>query len=150
MWGLALLYLNAPVGNVILGSDQAARYLPWAALHTGASALVTAWLAASSGVRGAAWAFVLAEAAGFVLQLWFVRGIVGRLPDLSRLFARPAVAALAMSGVVGGLWLLGTSFFLVVPAGVLSYGAVLLALGEFREGDRAQVRAGFATSAPAP
>ena len=140
VWGLALLYLNAPVGNVILGSDQAARYLPWAALHTGASALVTGWFAASSGVRGAAWGFVLAEAVGFVLQLWFVRGIVGRLPDLSRLFARPAVAALAMSGVVGGLWLLGTSFFLVVPAGILSYGAVLLALGELREEDRAQVR----------
>jgi O-antigen/teichoic acid export membrane protein len=140
VWGLALLYLNAPVGNVILGSDQAARYLPWAALHTLASGLLTGWLAAVSGVRGAAWGFVLAESAGFVLQLWFVRGIVGRLPDFSRLLARPAVAALAMSGVVGGLGLLETSLFLLVPAGVLAYGAALLALGELRAEDRAQVR----------
>jgi O-antigen/teichoic acid export membrane protein len=140
VWGLGLLYLNAPVGNVILGSDQAARYLPWAALHTGASALVTGWLAAGAGVRGAAWGFVLAEAAGFVLQLWFVRGIVGRLPDFSRLLVRPAVAALAMSVVVAGLWLAGTPLFLVIAAGVASYVGALLVLGEVREEDRARVR----------
>ena len=140
VWGLTLLYLNAPVGNVILASDRAARYLPWAALHTGASVLVTGWLAAGSGVRGAAWGYVLAEAAGFVLQLWFVRAIVGRLPDFPRLLARPAIATLAMSGVVRGLWLIGTPLFLVIPAGVLAYGAALLGLGELREEDRVQVR----------
>jgi O-antigen/teichoic acid export membrane protein len=102
--------------------------------------LVTGWLAARSGVRGAAWGYVLAEAAGFVLQLWFVRAIVGRLPDFPRLLARPAIATIAMSGVVGGLWLLGTPLFLVIPAGVLAYGAALLGLGELREEDRVQVR----------
>jgi O-antigen/teichoic acid export membrane protein len=140
VWGLALLYLNAPVGNVILGSDEAGRYLPWAALHTGASAVVTGWLAAGAGVRGAAWGFVLAEAAGFVLQLWFVRGIVGRLPPFSRLLARPALAALAMSVVVAGLWLLGTPLGLVIAAGIASYGGMLLALGEIGDEDRERVR----------
>ena len=140
VWGLALLYLNAPVGNVILGSDEAARYLPWAALHTGASVIVTGWLAARAGVRGAAWGFVLAEAAGFILQLWFVRGLVGRLPAFSRLLARPALAALAMSVVVAGLRALGTPLFLVIPVGAASYGGMLLALGELREEDRERVR----------
>jgi O-antigen/teichoic acid export membrane protein len=141
VWGLALLYLNAPVGNVILGSDEAGRYLPWAALHTGASAVVTGWLASGAGVRGAAWGFVLAEAAGFVLQLWFVRGIVGRLPPFSRLLARPALAALAMSVVVAALWLLGTPLGLVIAAGIASYGGMLLALGEIGDEDRERVRA---------
>jgi putative peptidoglycan lipid II flippase len=140
VWGLAVLYLNAPVGNVILGSDRAARYLPWAALHTGATVGVTAALASRLGATGAAIAFVAAEVAGFGLQCWFVRSLVGRLPDFPRLLARPALATLAMALAVAGLAGLGSHLFVLVPAGMLVYFGGLLALGEIGERDQARVR----------
>jgi O-antigen/teichoic acid export membrane protein len=141
VWGLALLFLNAPVGNVILSSNLASRFLPWAALHTGGSVLLTAFLALRFGPLGAAWAFVAAELTGFGLQLWFIRPLVGQLPSFPRVLARPVVAAAVMGAVVGGSRALGASLWVVVPAGILVYFGGLLALREVRAEDRARVRA---------
>jgi O-antigen/teichoic acid export membrane protein len=141
VWGLALLFLNAPVGNVILGSNLAGRFLPWAALHTVGSVLLTAFLASRFGAVGAASAFVLAELSGFGLQLWFIRPIVGRLPSFGRMLARPAAATAVMGLVVGGLQGVGGPLWLLILAGILVYSGGLLALGEVRAEDRARVRA---------
>jgi O-antigen/teichoic acid export membrane protein len=146
VWGLALLYLNAPVGHVIFSSDQGRRFLPWALLNTGGYAALTALLVARHGLVGAAAGFVVAEATGFVLQLWFVRSIVGRLPPLPAILWRPAIAAAMMGGVLHLGLVLDVPPLLLVPVGALVYGAVLGLLGEVGAEDRALLREWLARS----
>lgn len=141
VWGLALLYLNAPVGHVIFSSDRGRRFLPWALLNTGAYAALTGLLVARFGIRGAAVAFVVAEATGFAIQLRFVRATVGRLPSLRAILWRPAVAATVMGGVLDLGMALDVVPLLLIPVGVLVYGGMLGLLGEVRGEDRAQLRA---------
>lgn len=146
VWGLVLLYLNAPVGHVIFSSDQGRRYLPWALANTGVYVGLTVLLVAHFGILGAAVGYVVAEATGFVIQSWFVRSIVGRLPSLPAILWRPIIAATAMGGVLH----LGLVFevlpLLLVPVGVLVYGAGLGLLGEVRAEDRVQLRAWLSTA----
>lgn len=150
VWGLALLFLNAPVGHVIFSSNRVRAFLPWAALHTGGYVGLTVLLVAWYGVLGAAAAFLVAEASGLGLQLWFVRTILGRVPFLPALVARPALAAVVMGGAVGGLWVLEVSVFILVPLGALVYVATLVGLGEIRQEDRAQLLAWLARARPVP
>jgi len=76
-----------------------------------------------------------------VIQSWFVRSIVGRLPSLPAILWRPIIAATVMGEVLH----LGLVFevlpLLLVPVGVLVYGAGLGLLGEVRAEDRVQLRA---------
>jgi O-antigen/teichoic acid export membrane protein len=148
VWGLALLYLNAPVGHVIFSSDQGRRFLPWALLNTGGYAALTVLLVARFGIVGAAAGFVVAEATGFVIQLWFVRSIVGRLPSLPAILWRPAIAAAVMGGVLHLGLALDVLPLLLVPVGALVYGVVLGLLGEVRAEDRALLRAWLVRSKP--
>jgi O-antigen/teichoic acid export membrane protein len=141
VWGLALLYLNAPVGHVIFSSDQGRRYLPWALANTGGYAALTVLLVARYGILGAAVGFVVAEATGFAIQLRFVRTVVGRLPSLPAILWRPAIAATAMAGALDLGLALGILPLLLIPVGALVYGAILALLGEVRAEDRAQLRA---------
>jgi O-antigen/teichoic acid export membrane protein len=141
VWGLALLYLNAPVGHVIFSSDQGRRFLPWALLNTGGYAALTTLLVARFGIVGAAVGFVVAEATGFVIQLGFVRSLVGRLPSLPAILWRPAIAAAVMGGALDLGLAIDVVPLLLVPVGALVYGAVLGLLGEVRAEDRAQLRA---------
>ncbi len=141
VWGLALLYLNAPVGHVIFSSDQGRRYLPWALAHTGGYAALSVLLVARYGILGAAVGFVVAEATGLAIQLRFVRSVVDRLPSLPAILWRPAIAATVMGGVLDRSLALGAVPLLLIPVGALVYGAVLALLGEVRAEDRAQLRA---------
>jgi O-antigen/teichoic acid export membrane protein len=150
VWGLALLYLNAPVGQVIFTSDQGRRFLPWALLNTGGYAVLTALLVARHGIAGAAVAYVVAEATGFAIQLRFVRSTVGRLPSLPAILWRPAVAAAVMGGVVALGLALDVGPLLLVPVGAVVYGAMLGLLGEVRGEDRALLRAWLIEARPQP
>lgn len=141
VWGLVLLYLNAPVGHVIFSSDQGRRYLPWALANTGVYVALTVLLVAHFGILGAAVGYVVAEATGFVIQSWFVRSIVGWLPSLPAILWRPAIAAAVMGGVLHLGLALDVLPLLLVPMGVLVYGGSLGLLGEVRAEDRMQLRA---------
>lgn len=150
IWGLALLFLNAPLGHVIFSSDQTRAFLPWAALNTALYAVLTLGLVAWFGALGAAAAFVVAELSGLLLQRWFVRPILGRIPSLAGLLARPALAAALMGGVIGGLGMFEVRWILLVPLGALVYLGSLLGLGEVRKEDRAQLRAWLVRVGPVP
>jgi O-antigen/teichoic acid export membrane protein len=119
----------------VYGRQTPASWLRGAA--TVASVGLNLFLIPRLGINGAAVARVLATAIFFFLIYGYVQRYLFR-DALLPLVVRPAIAALAMSGVV---WYLQDSFLLIpIAAGIVVYGVVLILLGGVSEEDRAYFR----------
>jgi len=69
---LVLFFVNVLPGNIILNSSRVKRFLPWAFLNFLVAVVLGLYLIPRYSILGAAYAVLGAEAAGFLINNWFV------------------------------------------------------------------------------
>lgn len=72
IWALFLIFLNAPVGNVIATSKLMHAFLPYAVGNTLLNIGLNLILIPKYSFLGASFTTLLTECTGFAIQLWFV------------------------------------------------------------------------------
>lgn len=103
IWSLFIIFLNAPVGNVIVTAKLMHRFLPFAVANTVLNIILNLFLIPRYSFLGAAFTTVLTECTGFVLQLWFAHRAIGNavqvLEILGKLLIVGAVTSLMCYGL---------------------------------------------------
>jgi O-antigen/teichoic acid export membrane protein len=126
---LPFVFLNLQSRYLLAACDAAGAYLRAVAIGLAVVVAGCAGLVREHGALGAAWTFVVAEAAVFAVTQF----ALARRCDPAGLFAealRPAVAALAMVAAAAPLSHLPLA--LVVAVGAVVYAVVLAAVGGWR------------------
>ncbi|MCP4404111.1 MAG: flippase [bacterium] len=108
IWVLFIIFLNAPVGNVIATSSQMNAFLPFAFGNTLLNILLNFILIPRYSFLGASFTTVFTECTGFIIQLWFVKRIIGGTSGILR-FLRKLLIAGSLASLV--CYLTKTFFF---------------------------------------
>lgn len=130
VWPFMLNTLSGPVGMLlIVTKDRLKRFIPYALLITGLSALLNLLVTPKYGYIGASWVTLLVSFLLFTVKVRALRDILPSRPHWFGILWRP-IAAAAVLGTV--LWRLGDSpLSFLIPFGFLIYSGALLAFGEF-------------------
>ena len=88
IWVLFIIFLNAPIGNVIATSDRMKAFLPFALGNTLLNILLNVVLIPRYSFLGASFTTVLTECTGFIIQLWFVKRILGDISGILHILAK--------------------------------------------------------------
>ncbi len=120
IWGLVLMYLNAPAGTAIQTSDRFYRFVPFAIGNTFLNIVLNLFLIPKYSILGASIAKVTSEITSFIILLTFT----SKMFHVNLFFLlRPCYPAL----VAGGLMML--SILGMVPFHVHKWTVILLSTG---------------------
>ena len=106
LWALFIIFLNAPVGNVIASSKRMHAFLPFAIGNTLMNIVLNFLLIPKYSFLGASFATLLTECVSFIIHLYFIKRIMGGISQLIGL-----VAKLFLAGLI--TWLVG---YFSIPA----------------------------------
>jgi len=76
IWGVVLMYINAPVGNILYNSDKMYKFIPYAILNTSINIILNFALIPVWGYIGASITTLITEMTGLLLQIWLVKNII--------------------------------------------------------------------------
>jgi O-antigen/teichoic acid export membrane protein len=122
IWALFLMFINAPVGNIIATSKTMHAFLPYAIGNTLLNILLNFLLIPKYSFLGASLTTALTECTGFVIQLYFANRVLGNTSDVLRIIAK-----LLAAGIVTSVVLYVTKFFVIFPFRVLILVSVYIA-----------------------
>ena len=100
IWTLFVIFLNAPVGNVIATSGLIHAFLPYAIGNTALNILLNFLLIPRYSFLGASFTTLLTECTGFATQLWFTHTVLGNASQILGLLGKLAFAG-TLTVVVG-------------------------------------------------
>ncbi len=124
IWSLCIIFLNAPVGNVIATSKLMHAFLPYAIGNTLLNIILNLFLIPKYGFLGASFTTVCTECTGFALQLWFAHKVLGNASDILRILGK-LVAAGALTSAIFAL----TRSYLMFPLNaVILFGTYVATL----------------------
>ncbi len=92
IWSLFIIFLNAPVGNVIATAKLMHRFLPFAVANTLLNIVLNFFLIPRYSFLGAAFTTVLTECTGFALQLWFAHRALGNAAQILGILGKLLIA----------------------------------------------------------
>lgn len=116
IWALFIIFLNAPVGNVIATSKQMHAFLPYAVGNTLLNIILNLFLIPKYSFLGASFTTVFTECTGFALQLWFAHRVLGNATDILQILAK-LIAAGTITSVI---------FFFISPYLFFPLNAIIL------------------------
>jgi len=132
-------FVGGPMGALLLVSrDQLVAFVPRALVVTIVNIGLSLWLLPQYGYLAASCIAVLSSAGLLLFKIAMIQRLTDQRVPWRSLLARPLVAVLGMAVVLyvvrdgSPLW--------TVPLGALSYGLLLVLLGEFRQPDYAVLR----------
>lgn len=122
IWSLFVIFLNAPVGNVIATSGLIRAFLPYAIINTLLNILLNFVLIPRYSFLGASFTTLLTECTGFASQLWFAHTILGNASRILTLLGKLTIAGV-LTALVGNL----TRSTLPIPVSLLLLFAMYVA-----------------------
>ncbi len=69
---LLLFFINAPLATVVQSSNYVNRFLPWGLLNTSLNIILNLMLVPMFGIIAAAWAMLLTEITGLLINIFFL------------------------------------------------------------------------------
>ncbi len=99
IWSLFIIFLNAPVGNVIATSNKMHDFLPYAVANTLLNIVLNLFLIPRYSFLGASLTTVFTECTGFALQLWFAHHVLGNAYDVLKILGKLLLAGAGTSCV---------------------------------------------------
>lgn len=72
LWAVVVMYINAPIGNILYNSERLHRFIPFAILNTLLNIILNLILIPRFGYLGAGIATLATEVTGFFIQIWFL------------------------------------------------------------------------------
>jgi len=137
IWFLPFSFVNSVTHYVLIAIDQQ-RFLTRAFfIGVGFNLLANLAFIPRYGYQAAAVITIFSEIALLIPFYWCLRRNLAPIPWIGLLW-RPVAALAATTALLLALW--SFPFYLLIPAVVVVYGGVLLALGTFDADDRAIVR----------
>jgi O-antigen/teichoic acid export membrane protein len=121
IWSLFLIFLNAPVGNIIATSKLIHAFLPYAVGNTLLNIVLNFFLIPRYSFLGASFTTVLTECTGFAVQLWFANRVLGNASHILRVLGK-----LVAAGLVTSLTCYVLKPLVIVPLNILIVCAVYL------------------------
>lgn len=76
IWAVVVMYINAPLGNILYNSDRLIRFIPLAILNTSLNIILNFIFIPRWGYIGASTTTLICEITGFFIQIWFVKKIL--------------------------------------------------------------------------
>lgn len=114
IWALFIIFLNAPVGNVIATSKLMHAFLPYAVGNTLLNIFLNLMLIPKYSFLGASFTTVFTECTGFALQLWFANRVLGNAPRILWILGK-----LLAAGSVTSILCFATRSVLIFPLNVI-------------------------------
>lgn len=76
IWAVVVMYINAPLGNIVYSSDKLTRFVPFAVLNTLLNIVLNIILIPKWSYIGASWTTLITEITGFILQIWLIKKFI--------------------------------------------------------------------------
>jgi O-antigen/teichoic acid export membrane protein len=75
IWAVVVMYINAPIGNILYNSDKISKFIPYAVLNTSLNIILNFVFIKKWGYIGASTTTLITEITGFLLQIWLIKKI---------------------------------------------------------------------------
>jgi O-antigen/teichoic acid export membrane protein len=76
IWGVVVMYINAPAGNILYSSNKMYKFIPYAILNTFLNIILNFIFIPRWGYIGASITTLITEITGFIWQIWLVKTIL--------------------------------------------------------------------------
>lgn len=80
IWGVVIMFINAPFGNILYNSNRIYRYIPYQILLTLLNIWLNLILIPKWSLLGASYTTVITEIVAFFIQIWFIKQILFSKP----------------------------------------------------------------------
>lgn len=72
LWAVVIMYINAPLGNILYNSDRLPKFIPFAIVNTLLNIILNFIFIPKWGYMGAGITTLVTEVTGFFIQIWFL------------------------------------------------------------------------------
>lgn len=76
IWAVVIMFINAPVGNILYNSNKLYKFIPFAVLNTSLNIILNFIFIPRWSYIGASATTLITEITGFFVQIWFVKEIL--------------------------------------------------------------------------
>lgn len=133
IWAAVVMYINAPVGNILYNSDKLFRFIPYAILNTSLNIGLNFIFIPKWSYLGASFTTLATEITGFLIQIYFIKHILNTLPNLLKETKLFIYAGLAMAiSIIVLKNIIHPSLF-IMGLSVIVYSGIIMSSKGFRQ-----------------